>query len=164
MERRANFTREDDLKTRLDKLDAVLGGSSAPVSHRATLADLLQLANDGRYPTNGLTPAQRRQRMLEAIVLDIQSQARSGPVLMIFEDLHWIDPTSLELLGQLIEAIAALPVLLVATFRTEFAPPWAARPHVRAMTITRLGMQETEALLDEVIGGRPSGAHPQGDH
>jgi predicted ATPase len=97
--------------------------------------------------------------MLEAIVLEIQSLARSAPVLMIFEDLHWIDPTSLELLGQLIEAIVALPVLLVATFRTEFAPPWAARPHVTAMTITRLGAQETEALLDEVIGEHPLPPH-----
>ncbi|MGY4501783.1 class 3 adenylate cyclase [Bradyrhizobium sp. GM24.11] len=155
IERRAKFTRDDDQKARLDKLDTVLGRSSAPVSHRAALADLLQLANDGRYPTDGLTPAQRRQRMLEAIVMDIQSQARSNPVLMIFEDLHWIDPTSLELLGQLIEAIAALPVLLVATFRTEFASTWAARPHISAMTIARLGARETEALLDEVIGKQP---------
>ncbi|MET4292410.1 class 3 adenylate cyclase/tetratricopeptide (TPR) repeat protein [Bradyrhizobium sp. LB8.2] len=155
IERRANFTRDDDQKARLDKLDTVLGRSSAPASHRAALADLLQLANDGRYPTDGLTPAQRRQRMLEAIVMDIQSQARSNPVLMIFEDLHWIDPTSLELLGQLIEAIAALPVLLVATFRTEFASTWAARPHISAMTIARLGARETEALLDEVIGKQP---------
>nr|WP_283812926.1 adenylate/guanylate cyclase domain-containing protein [Bradyrhizobium rifense] len=157
--RRANFTREDDQKTRLGKLDAVLDRSSAPVSHRAALADLLQLANDGRYPTDGLTPAQRRQRMFEAIVLDIQSQARANPVLMIFEDLHWIDPTSLELLGQLIEVIAALPVLLVATFRTEFAPPWAVGPHINAMTITRLGARETEALLDEVIGEHLLPAH-----
>lgn len=159
MERRANFTREDDPRARLDKLDMALGGSSAPVSHRAAIADLLQLANDGRYPADDLTPAQRRRRLLETIVLDIESQARTNPVLMIFEDLHWIDPTSLELLGQLIEAIAALPVLLVATFRAEFAPPWTARPHIKAMTITRLGAQETEALLDEVIGEQPLPAH-----
>ena len=159
MERRANFTREDDAKARLDKLDTTLGRSSAPIAHRAALADLLQLANDGRYSTDGLTPAQRRQRMLEAIVLDVQSQARSNPVLMIFEDLHWIDPTSLELLGQLIEAIAALPVLLVATFRPELAPPWAARPHITTMTITRLDARDTEALLDEVIGEHPLPAH-----
>ncbi|MGY3530652.1 adenylate/guanylate cyclase domain-containing protein [Bradyrhizobium sp. USDA 4452] len=159
MERRANLAREDDAKTRLDKLDATLGRSSAPIAHRAALADLLQLANDGRYSTDELTPALRRQRMLEAIVLDIQSQARSNPVLMIFEDLHWIDPTSLELLGQLIEAIVALPVLLVATFRPELAPPLAARPHITAMTITRLGARETEALVDEVIGEHPLPAH-----
>lgn len=159
MERRATFTREDDQKARLDKLDMVLDRSSAPVAHRAALADLLQLSNDGRYPADDLAPAQRRQRMLEAIVLDIESQARSNPVLMIFEDLHWIDPTSLELLGQLIAAIAALPVLLVATFRTEFAPSWAGQPHLMAMTIARLGAQETEALLDEVIGDQPLPAH-----
>lgn len=159
MERRANFTREDDTKARLDKLDTVLDRSSAPIAHRAALADLLQLANDGRYPANDLTPAQRRQKTLEAIALEIQGLARSAPVLMLFEDLHWIDPTSLELLGQLIEAIVALPVLLVATFRTEFAAPWADQPHITAMTITRLGAQETEALLDEVIGEHALPAH-----
>jgi class 3 adenylate cyclase/predicted ATPase len=152
MERRANFTREDNPKARLDKLDATLGRSSTPIEHRAALADLLQLVNDGRYSTDDQTPAQRRRRMLEAIVLDIQSQARSNPVLMIFEDLHWIDPTSLELLGRLIQVIVDLPVLLVATFRPELAPPWAARPHITAMTITRLGARDTEALLDELIG------------
>ncbi|RXH14398.1 adenylate/guanylate cyclase domain-containing protein [Bradyrhizobium guangzhouense] len=159
IERRANFTREDDQKARLDKLDTALGRSSTPVPHRAAIADLLQLGNDGRYPAGGMTPAQRRQRMLEAILLDIQSQARDNPVLILFEDLHWIDPTSLELLDQLIEAIAALPVLLVATFRTEFVPAWGARPHIRAMTIARFDVRETEALLDEVIGEHRLPAH-----
>ncbi|SDM94148.1 adenylate/guanylate cyclase domain-containing protein [Afipia sp. GAS231] len=159
MERRANFTREDDLKAKLDKLDAMLGRSSEAVTYGAPLADLLQLANDGRYPADDLTPAQRRQRTFEAIVLQTQNLARSGPVLLIFEDLHWIDPTSLELLGQLMDAIAALPVLLVATFRTEFEPPWAARPHITVMEIARLGPQQTEALLNEVIGERPLPAH-----
>ncbi|MET4804170.1 adenylate/guanylate cyclase domain-containing protein [Bradyrhizobium sp. LB11.1] len=152
MERRANFARDDDTKTRLDKLDAMLGRSSASVLDRALLAGLLELVNDGRYPAENLTPAQRRQRALEAIVLEIQNLTRSCPVLIIFEDLHWIDPTSLELLSQLIDAIAALPVLLVATFRTEFVPPWTAGPHVTAMPLTRLDPQETEALVNEVIG------------
>ncbi|WP_271499381.1 adenylate/guanylate cyclase domain-containing protein [Bradyrhizobium sp. CCBAU 11357] len=159
MERRADFTRDDDRKARLDKLDATLGHTLPSVAHRAALADLLQLGNDGRYPINDMTPAQRRQRILEAIVLDIGSQARSNPVLMIFEDLHWIDPSSLELLGQLVDAIVARPVLLVATFRPEFPPPWAVRPHIAAMTINRLDARNTEALLDEVIGERPLPAH-----
>jgi tetratricopeptide (TPR) repeat protein len=159
MERRANFAREDDLKAKLEKLDAMLGHPSAGAASGALLADLLQLGNDGRYPTDNLTPAQLRQKTLEAIVLHIQSLARSRPALLIFEDLHWIDPTSLELLGRLLDAIAALPVLLVATFRTEFEPPWAARPHITAMAITRLGTQQTEALIDEVTGGRSLPAH-----
>ena len=156
-ERRANFMRDDGLEAKLDKLGAMLG--SASILHKALLADLLELANDGRYPAHDLTPPQRRQKTLEAIVTEIQSLARSGPVLIVFEDLHWIDPTSLELLGRLVDAITALPVLLVATFRTEFVPPWTSRSHVAAMTIARLSAQETEAIINDVVGERLLPAH-----
>lgn len=130
----------------------MLNHSSASVLDRALLADLLELVNDGRYPVENLTPAQGRQRTLEAIVREVQSLTCSGPLLLIFEDLHWIDPTSLELLRHLIDAIATLPVLLVATFRAEFVPPWTASPYITVMTLARLDPQETEALVNEVIG------------
>lgn len=159
MERRANFTRNDDTKTKLDKLDAMLDHSSVSVVHKAVLADLLELAEDGRYPAESLTPAQRRQRTLEAIVQDIQSLAHFGPVLLIFEDLHWIDPTSLELLDQIIDAIAVLPAMLVATFRTEFVPRWSSNPHVTVMSIARLDPRDTEALVNDVIGAASLPAH-----
>ena len=155
MERRANFARDDDTKTRLDKLDAMLGRSSVSVLTGHCLPACSNSPMTVVIPQRILTPAQRRQRALEAIVLEIQNLTRSCPVLIIFEDLHWIDPTSLELLSQLIDAIAALPVLLVATFRTEFVPPWTAGPHVTAMPLTRLDPQETEALVNEVIGAAP---------
>jgi predicted ATPase len=79
------------------------------------------------YPTLDLAPQQRRQKTLEAFIAQIEVLARSSPVLMIFEDAHWTDPSSLELLGRTVDRIATLRVLLIVSFRPEFEPPWIAR-------------------------------------
>jgi predicted ATPase len=91
---------------------------------------MLSLPNDGRYPAVELTPQQRRQRTLEALVSQIEALARSIPVLMVFEDAHWSDPTSLEALGRAVDRIRRLSVLLIVTFRPEFEPGWIGQPHV----------------------------------
>jgi predicted ATPase len=91
---------------------------------------MLSLPNDGRYPALDLTPQQRRQRTLDALFLQMEALARSSPVLMIFEDAHWTDPTSLELLGRVVDRIRTLRALLIVTFRPEFEPPWVGRPYV----------------------------------
>jgi predicted ATPase len=74
---------------------------------------------------------------------------------MIFEDAHWTDPTSLELLGRVVDRIATLRVLLIVTFRPEFEPPWIGRPHVTALTVNRLAQRNIEAMIDRVVGNRP---------
>ena len=99
MERAAGFAHGDTAQTKLDKLDAVLAQSHTPPQDRALFAELLSMPNDGRYPTLDLTPHQRRQQTLEALTRQIVALAEQRPVLMIFEDVHWIDPTSLETLG-----------------------------------------------------------------
>ena len=96
----------------------------------ALFAEMLSLPNDGRYPTFELTPEQRRQKTLEALVSQMEALARQNPVLMIFEDAHWTDPTSLELFGRIVDRIPSLRVLLIVTFRPEFEPPWIGRPYV----------------------------------
>ena len=88
------------------------------------LAEMLSLPNDGRYPTLELTPQQRRQKTLEALTAQLEALSRSNPVLMIFEDAHWIDPTSLEVLGRTVDRLRTLGVLLIVTYRPEFDPPW----------------------------------------
>jgi predicted ATPase len=93
MERAAGFTRDDTLQAKLDKLDALLAQTSTSKQDIALLADLLSLANDGRYPTPELAPQQRRQKTLEALAAQSEALARQNPVLMIFEDAHWTDPT-----------------------------------------------------------------------
>src|SRR4029077_12794541 len=107
---------------------------------------------DGRYPALDLAPQQRRQRTLDALILQIEVLTRSNPVLMVFEDAHWTDPSSLEVLGRVVNRIATLPVLLIVTFRPEFESPWIGRPHVAALTINRLARREVGTMIDRVVG------------
>ena len=127
-------------------------------SHRAQdaalFAEMLSLPNDGRYPTLELAPQQRRQRTLDALTSQLEALSRANPVLMIFEDVHWIDPTSLEVLGRTVDRIRTLGVLLIVTYRPEFEPPWIGRPHVTALTLNRLGEREIAAMIDGVTGNK----------
>ena len=95
------------------------------------------------------------RRRLDALIGQIETIARQTPVLMIFEDAHWADPSSLEVFGRLVDKIDALRVLLFVTFRPEFAAPWVGRPHVTALTINRLTAREVAALIERVAGDRP---------
>ena len=163
IERAANFAREDDAKTRLDKLETVLSKSSMSNEDAALLAQMLSLPNDGRYPALDLAPHQRRQRTLAALARRIEGIARETPVLMVYEDAHWADPSSLEAIGLLVDKIEALRLLLFVTFRPEFVPPWAARPHVTALAINRLAPREVTALIDRVAGDRSLAANIRQD-
>ena len=163
MERAARFARGDTAETKLDKLDAVLAQSYTPPEDRALFAELLSLPNDGRYPKVELPPQQRRQRTLEALTRQIVALAEQSPVLMIFEDVHWIDPTSLEALGRGIDRIKAVGVLLIITYRPEFEPPWTGRPYVTTLTINRFGEREIGALIDNVTGNKPLSASVRQD-
>ena len=98
LERAAGFARDDSAQAKLDKLDAVLALASTSIRDATLLAEMLSLPNDGRHPALELTPQQRRQKTLEALTAQFEALSRSNPVLMLFEDLHWIDPTSLEAL------------------------------------------------------------------
>jgi class 3 adenylate cyclase/predicted ATPase len=155
MERAARLAHDDTPTTRLEKLDALLAQTSTSAQDAALLARLLSLPNDGRYPALDLTPQQRRQKTIDALISQIEVLTRSSPVLMIFEDAHWTDPSSLELLGRTLDRIATLPVLLIVTFRPEFEPPWIRRPHVTTSTINRLGNREVGAMINRMIGNKP---------
>ena len=115
---------------------------------------MLSLPNDGRYPALELAPEQRRQRMLEALMSQLAGLARRQPVLMIFEDLHWIDPTSLEVLGRIVDRIKTLPALLIVTFRPEFNAPWVGQSHVTSLTLNRLGEREAAAIIARLVGNK----------
>ena len=126
MERAAGFAHDDTAQAKLDKLDALLAQNITPRQDAALLAEMLLLPNDGRYPTLELAAQQRRQKTLEALTAQLEALSRSNPVLMIFEDVHWIDPTSLEALGRTVDRLRTLGVLLIVTYRPEFAPPGLA--------------------------------------
>jgi class 3 adenylate cyclase/predicted ATPase len=154
MERAAGLAHDDTPQARLDKLDALLAQTSTSKQDAALFAELLSLPSDGRYPTLDLTPQQSRQRTLEALTTQIEALTHRSPVLMIFEDAHWIDPTSLEALGRAAGRIKTLGVLLIVTYRPEFEPPWIGQPHVTTLGINRLGEREIAAMIDGVIGNK----------
>jgi class 3 adenylate cyclase/predicted ATPase len=154
MERAVGLTRDDAPQAKLDKLDALLAQTSTSIEDAALLAEMLSLPNDGRYLAIDLTPERRRQRTLEALIAQIEALARSKPVLMIFEDAHWVDPTSLEAFGRAVDRIKALPALLIVTFRPEFNAPWVGQSHVMSLTLNRLGEQEAGAIIAGLVGKR----------
>ena len=155
MERAAGFTYGDTAQTKLDKLDELVTRSFTPVQDAALFAEMLSLPNDGRYPVIELLPQQRRQRTLEALIRQIMSLAEQRPLLMMFEDIHWIDPTSLEVLGRGIDRIKSVGVLLIISYRSEFEPPWMGRPYVTTLTLNRLAQREIATLIDGVAGNKP---------
>jgi class 3 adenylate cyclase len=154
MEHAAGLAHDDTPQARLDKLNAVLEQTSTSIEDAALFAQMLSLPNDGRYPLLDLTPQQRRQRTLEALTAQAAKLATQHPVLMIFEDAHWADPTSLELLNRTVDRIKTVPALLIVTFRPEFKAPWAENSHVRSVTLDRLGKGEVAAHIARLVGNK----------
>src|SRR3984885_10453704 len=154
LEPAAGFTHDDSMRKKLDKLDALLEQNSTSPQDSALFAELLSLPNDGRYPTLEPTPQQWRQKTLEALISQIEVLSRQHPLLMVFEDAHWADPTSLEAFGRVVARIVNLRVLLVVTFRPAVRPPWVGQSHVSSMTISRLTRHEIDALINRVIGNK----------
>ena len=154
MERAAGLAHDDTPQARLDKLDAMLAQTSTSIQNAALFAEMLSLPNDGRYPALELTPQQRRERTLEALTAQLAGLAGQQLVLMIFEDVHWIDPTSLEALKRAVDRIKTLPVLLIITFRPEFNAPWAGQSHMTSVTLNRLGAREAAAIIARLVGNK----------
>jgi class 3 adenylate cyclase/predicted ATPase len=154
MEHAAGLAHDDTPQARLDKLNAVLEQTSTSIEDAALFAQMLSLPNDGRYPLLDLTPQQRRQRTLVALTAQAAKLATQHPVLMIFEDAHWADPTSLELLNRTVDRIKTVPALLIVTFRPEFKAPWAENSHVTSVTLNRLGKGEVAALIARLVGNK----------
>ncbi len=154
MERAAGFAHGDKPAGEARQARCHAGAKLDLQQDTALLAELLSLPNDGRYPALELPPQQRRQRTLEALTAQLVALASQHPVLMIFEDVHWIDPTSLEALGRAVDRIRALPVLLIVTYRPEFEPPWIGQSHVTALTLNRLGERDIASMIDRVVGNK----------
>ncbi len=154
MERAAIFAHGDTPQAKLEKLDALLARSSTSTQDKALFAEMLSLPNDGRYPVVDLTPQQRRQKTLKALTAQVEVLSRQNPCLMIFEDAHWADPTSLEAFSRVVDRVKNLRVLLIVTFRPEFQAPWIGRPHVTSATLNRLTQQEVDAVIDRIVGNK----------
>ena len=149
LERAAGFGREDTPGLKLDKLEALMAETSASTRDVAALADLLLLPT-GRYRDVEHNPRRWKEEVFEALGRQFAGLAKTRPVLMTFEDLHWVDPTSLELLELLIRRIERLPVLLIATSRPGFTAAWVDQPHVTALSLNRLSRANSETLVRQL--------------
>jgi class 3 adenylate cyclase/tetratricopeptide (TPR) repeat protein len=155
LERAAGFRREDTDDQRLAKLEAVLARGTNDLSEAVPLlADLLSIPTGARYPPLNLTPQKRKEKTLHAQLTQIEGLTTHGPVLMVWEDVHWSDPTTRESLDLLIERVATLRVFVIISFRPEFSPPWIGRPHVMMLTLNRLSPRQRAAMIKGVIGGK----------
>jgi class 3 adenylate cyclase/predicted ATPase len=152
VERSAGFARDDTLQTKLDKLDALLRQSWSSAEDSSLFVEMLSLPGDGRYPVLELAPRQRRQTTMDALVRQVEILSNSGPLLIIFEDAHWADPTTLELMGRLTSHIANHRVLMVISFRPEFEAPWIEQAHVTALALNRLAPRDIDVMIDHIIG------------
>lgn len=154
LESTAGFARDDSPERRLEKLEAALVGSAEQKANAAPLyAALLSLPTD-RYTPLQLSPRKQKEKTLEALIERVEVLAREKPHLMVVEDVHWIDPTSQELLELLIAKLASLPVFLLMTCRPEAVPAWSWQPSVTSLTLSRLGRNQGAQLVGSVTKGK----------
>jgi predicted ATPase len=155
LERSLRFEKEDSTADRLDKLEAVLRDLDLSVDNSAPLlASLLSLKGDERYVELTLDPEQLKRKTLDALVSVYEAMAAQRPVLMVIEDVHWIDPSTRELISLLIERLPSWPILLLMTCRPEFESPWVAHTHITALTLNRLSRRESASMTAQVTQGK----------
>src|SRR5262249_45490113 len=134
----------------LGKLRALIAPGARGNPEIELLAELLSLPNSAA--DLNLSPQRKREMLFEALLGQLEALARTQPVLMVFEDAHWIDPTSRELLDLIFGRVSRLPVLVVVTFRSEFQHAWSGQPHVASLMLNRLGGQDGAALVGQLAG------------
>jgi predicted ATPase len=148
LERAAGFARDDPARVRLGKLESLLAQSSRqPAEAVPLLAAVLSIPTGDRFPPLELSPEAQKERTLAALIDQIKGLAENRPLLIIFEDAHWIDPTSQELLDLIVDHAQALKALVLITYRPVFASPWGGHPHVTSLTLNRLGRRQSQSMV-----------------
>jgi len=155
LDRAAGFRRDDTDEQRLTKLEAVLALAANDLGEAVPLfASLLSIPTGDRYPALDLTPQKRKEKTLRSLVAQVEGLAARQPVLLVVEDAHWADPTSLELFDLIVERASRLPLLAIVTFRPEFVPPWVGRPQVTLISLNRLPRRLRAEMIAHVTGGK----------
>ena len=155
LERAAGFERNEAPEARLAKVEALLARGTERLDEAVPLiSHLLGIEPGERYPALNLTPQRQKQRTLELLIDQVEGLAGRQPVLAVYEDAHWADPTTLELLGLMIERVRALPALVLLTFRPEFGPPWTGHAHVTQLSLSRLTRGHGSAMVERLVGGK----------
>ena len=148
------IARDHPTEAELDQLEGALKGTPEQVRRSAALLAQAMAIPTDRYPSTNLSPEGLKRRTFEMLIEQLEMMASSEPVLVVFEDVHWIDPTTQELLDLVIERVPTLPVLLLITFRSEFEPPWFGRPGVSELALNILNRTQVVALVERVTGGK----------
>jgi len=152
--RAAGVDQGEDASNSEDKLATMLARAGADVAQDLPLFAMLLSIPCERYSVPSLAPQQLKERTRGALFDHLKRLAQHRPVLVIFEDIHWIDPSSLELLSRVVDEAARLRIMLLATARPEFTPPWPSHRHTSSIALTRLGRAEIEMLILGVTKGR----------
>jgi DNA-binding winged helix-turn-helix (wHTH) protein/predicted ATPase len=152
--RAAGFAGDDPPASKLEKLEVLLARAAPPDEDVAFLADLMSLPASERYPLPNLSPQRKKERTLEALIRQLEGLARDKPVVAVWEDAHWLDPTSQELIDLTVERVRSLPVLLIVTFHPEFQPPWAGQPQVSMLALNRLDRRDRTVLIEQIAGSK----------
>jgi class 3 adenylate cyclase/tetratricopeptide (TPR) repeat protein len=147
----AGIAQADTPDIRLDKIEALLGADNNALKF---VAPMMGLNGEGRYGKLNLTPAQQRAQTMQALTGLLVEQARDKPLLLVYEDLHWIDPTSLELLDLLLDAIADQPIMILATARPTFEYGFGGHPIVTRFALNRLGKDQIGAIVSKLTDGK----------
>jgi class 3 adenylate cyclase/predicted ATPase len=150
------WERDDTPAEKLDKMEETLRTTSLPLKEIVPLfAALFSLPlPEGRYPPLGLTPQQEKQQTQDGLVAWLLEEAERQPMLVVWEDLHWGDPSTLEIIGLLVEQVPTAPMLCVLIFRPQFVPPWPNRSHMTPITLNRLERPQVEAMITQLGGGK----------
>ena len=155
LERAAGFRREDTDDQRLTKLEAVLAMAADDVGEAVPLlAGLLSISTGDRYPALDISPQRRKAATLQALVSQVVGLTKRQPVLLVVEDAHWADPTSLELFELIVARASSLPLLAIVTFRPEFVAPWVGRPQVTLISLNRLPRRLCAEMIAHVTGSK----------
>jgi tetratricopeptide (TPR) repeat protein len=163
-ERTLEFGRDEDAGARLDKLEAlVVGRLGLPRDDLRLVAAMLSIPYQERYGAILISPKLAKEDTMRVLVDIVRAAARAQPSVLLFEDAHWADPTTLDVLGRLIDRLADVPTLLVVTARPEFKSPWGDRPNVSAMELARFTPAQSRSLVDKIVGRRalPAGLTDQ---
>ena len=156
LQRLLHWHRDVSPEARLTTLEQAVQAARLPLEEAVPLlAALLAVPVPERYPPLTLSPQRQKQQTQEALVAWLLAETAQQPVLAVWEDLHWADPSTLELLGLLLDQVPTARLLLVLTARPEFRPPWALRAHLTQLTLTRLVRPQVEEMVLRVTGGKP---------
>src|SRR5229473_2388291 len=153
--RSAGLVSGEPAAARLDKLEMMILRAGLDIGEIVPyLASLLAIPTEGRYPALEMSPSEVKERTIAALIAMVVGIAKSVPVVMLLEDAHWIDPTSLDLTGQLVERVQNLAVLIVLTARPEFEAPWIGRPNFTALALNRFERSQVVTMIDRIMSSR----------